>query len=229
MLMVSPQGGMDIEEVAQSTPEQMHRLLLDPTKTIQLYHLLDVVSKTGSTGSELVQLSKILQRLISCYYRYEAFIVEVNPLIIGSDGNIFAADSKFEIDDSALFRLPEIRAFERSTNVDDPLEAEARDAGVSYITMNNGNIGIISSGAGLAMSSMDMVSLHGGRPANFLDLGGGASPEKAAAALKIVLKTPGVEGVLFNVFGGANNCEQMAKGITHVVDELTPPKPLSLK
>jgi succinyl-CoA synthetase beta subunit len=222
ILMISPQGGIDIEEVAQRAPDQVHKLLLDPTKSIQLYHLLDVVSKIGTTGKELVQMSKVLQKLISCYYRYEAFTMEINPLITSSVGNIYAADSKIEIDDSALFRLPEVRAFKRLTNIDDPLEAEAKDAGVSYITMNSGNIGIISSGAGLAMSSMDMVSLHGGRSANFLDLGGGASPEKAAAALKIVLKTPGVEGVLFNVFGGSNNCEQMAKGIAHVIDEINP-------
>ena len=229
LLMVSAKGGIDVEEVAQSMPEQLHSLPLDPTKTIELYHLLEVVSKTGATGKALVQISRILQRLVSCYYRYEAFTVEINPLIVGSDANIFAADSKIEIDDSALFRLPEIKAFNRSIKVQNPLEAEARDTGVSYITINEGNIGIISSGAGLAMSSMDMISLHGGRPANFLDLGGGASPEKAATALKIVLKTPGVEGVLFNVFGGANNCEQMAKGIVQVIDELNPPQTIMVK
>jgi len=229
MLMVSAKGGIDVEEVAQSMPEQLHSLPLDPTKAIQLYHLLEVVSKTGSTGKELVKISKILQKLVSCFYRYEAVTVEINPLIVGSDANIFAADSKIEIDDSALFRLPEIKAFKRDKKVQDPLEAQAQDVGLSYIKMNQGNIGIISSGAGLAMSSMDMVSLHGGRPANFLDLGGGASPEKAATALKIVLKTPGVEGVLFNVFGGANNCEQMAKGIVQVIDELNPPQTIMVK
>ena len=229
MLMVSSKGGIDVEEVAQSMPEQLHSLPLDPTKTIQLYHLLEVASKTGSTGKALVQISIILQKLVSCFYRYEGVTVEINPLIVDSDSNIFAADSKIEVDDSALFRLPEIKAFKRDKKVQDPLEAQAQDAGLAYITMTQGNIGIISSGAGLAMSSMDMVSLHGGRPANFLDLGGGASPEKAATALKIVLKTPGVKGVLFNVFGGANNCEQMAKGIVQVIDELNPPQTIVVK
>jgi len=229
LLMVSSRGGVDIEETADSAPEQVFTLLLDPTKSVELYHLLELVSQTGSTGRELVRISTALQKLVSCYYRYEAFVVEINPLIVSTDGDIFAVDSKIEVDDSALFRLPEVRAFKRSVAVDDPLEVEAGNAGVSYITMDKGNIGIISSGAGLAMASMDMVSLHGGRPANFLDLGGGASPEKAAAALKIVLKTPGVEGVLFNVFGGSNNCEQMAKGITRVVDELDPPQTIMVK
>jgi succinyl-CoA synthetase beta subunit len=229
LLMVSSRGGVDIEETADSAPDQVFTRLLDPTKSVELYHLLDLVSQTGSTGRELVRISAVLQKLVSCYYRYEAFVVEINPLVVGADGDILAVDSKIEVDDSALFRLPEVRAFRRSVAVDDPLEAEAGNAGVSYISMNNGNIGIISSGAGLAMASMDMVSLHGGRPANFLDLGGGASPEKAAAALEIVLKTPGVEGVLFNVFGGSNNCEQMARGITRVVDDLAPPQTIVVK
>ncbi|MBW1697714.1 MAG: ADP-forming succinate--CoA ligase subunit beta [Deltaproteobacteria bacterium] len=229
VLMVSDQGGMEIEELADMAPERVHRMLLDPIKTIRLYHLLDVVSKTGLSGTELVRVSETLLRLISCYYRYQAVTAEINPLIIGSNGGIFAADSKLEIDDSALFRLTEIQELERPVVVDDPLEAEARREGLSYVAMENGNIGIISGGAGLAMASMDMVFLHGGRPANFLDLGGGTTPEKAAAALRIVLKTPGVKGVLFNVFGGINNCEQMAKGIAKVIDELHPAQSIVVK
>ncbi len=229
MLMVSAKGGIDVEEVAHRMPEHLHSLMLDPTGSVQLYHLLEVVSKTGATGKELVGISRILQKTVSCYYGYDAFTVEINPLMVGTDAALYAADSKIEVDDSALFRLPEIKALKRSGKVKDSLEAQARDAGLSYITMDRGNIGIISSGAGLAMSSMDMVLRHGGRPANFLDLGGGASPEKAGSALKIVLKTPGVEGVLFNVFGGANNCEQMAKGIVQAIDELTPPQTIMVK
>jgi succinyl-CoA synthetase beta subunit len=229
MLMVSAKGGIDVEDVAQRMPEHLHTLPLDPTRTVELYHLLPVVSKTGATGKALVQISKTLQKLISGFYRYEAVTVEINPLMIGPDAGVVAADSKVEIDDSAIFRLSEINALKQSRKVKNPLAARARDAGLSYITMDQGNIGVISSGAGLAMSTMDMVSRHGGRAANFLDLGGGASPEKVATALKIVLETPGVTGVLFNVFGGANNCEQMANGIVRVIDELNPPQTIVVK
>ena len=229
LLMVSAKGGIDVEEVAENMPDQLHSMPLDPMRNIELYHLLEVVSKTGSTGKELVQISRVLQRLVACYYRFDAFTVEINPLLVGSKAEVFAADAKVEIDDSALFRLPDVKAFERPNDGQTSLEKEARKAGLAYITMDDGNVGIISSGAGLAMSSMDMIQMHGGKPANFLDLGGGASPEKAATALKIVLKTPGVEGVLFNVFGGANNCEQMAKGIVQVVDELNPTQTIMVK
>jgi len=229
LLMISTQGGMDIEEVAQTFPHKVFRKPLDPIKPQRLYHMMEIVLKTGLRGKEMVQVSKILLNLVNCYFKYEAITAEINPLIIDLEGKAFAADSKVEIDDSALFRMREVSSFERNTEALDPLEAEAKAAGVSYVGMDKGNIGLIAGGAGLGMASMDMISAHGGAPANFLDLGGDATPGKTATSLRIVLKTPGVEGVLINAFGGINNCEAMARGIIRVIEELNPPQSIVVK
>ena len=150
-------------------------------------------------------------------------------MIIDRAGKAFAADAKVEIDDSALFRQRGASDFKRNRKPGNSLEAEAEDAGVSYVRMNGGNIGLIAGGAGLGMASMDMISAHGGEPVNFLDLGGDAIPSKTASALRIVLKTPGVEGVLINAYGGINNCEAMAKGIIQVIEELKPRQAIVVK
>ncbi|MHB8917066.1 MAG: ATP-grasp domain-containing protein, partial [Desulfocucumaceae bacterium] len=145
------------------------------------------------------------------------------------EGTVLAADSKIEIDDSALFRVKSVSCFKRKEEIPDPFEAEAKSFGVSYVGMGNGNIGLIAGGAGLGMASMDMISAYGGEPVNFLDLGGGATADKTAASLKIVLKTPGVRGILINLFGGINNCEHMANGIARVVDEIKPLQTIVVK
>ena len=229
MLIISPKGGMDIETIAKTAPEQVFKQILDPIKTYRLYHMMDLVAQMNLESEELVKVSKVLLGLINCFFSFEATTAEINPLILSEAGEIYAADSKFEIDDSALYRVKESKSFQRTETFQDPLEAEARNAGVAYVPMKDGNIGIISGGAGLAMASMDLVSVLGGKPANFLDLGGGTTPDRAAAALNIVLKTPGVEGVLFNVFGGINNCEEMAKGIAQVIDEKKPSQAIVVK
>ena len=229
VLMLSTQGGMDIEDVAQAFPHKLFKKPLDPMKPPRLYHMMEMVLKTGLRGKEMVQVSHILLNLVSCYFTYEAITVEINPVIIDREGRVFAADAKVEIDDSALFRLTGVSNFERNRETMDPLEAEAKAAGVSYVRMNKGNIGLIAGGAGLGMATMDMISAHGGAPANFLDLGGDATPTKTAMALRIVLKTAGVEGVLINAFGGINNCEAMARGIIQVIEELNPPQAIVVK
>ena len=229
VLIISDRGGVDIESVAAEAPRALHRMHLDPANAFRLYRALDLISKTGLDGKVLTVVSGVLLKLVESYFRYEALTAEINPLIIASDGRVLAADSKFEIDDAALFRQPEVKAFVREQAASDPLEAEAIEAGVSYVRMAGGSIGLISGGAGLGMASMDMIKNHGGEPANFLDLSGNATPERTAAALKVVLKTPGVEGVLLNVFGGINNCEQMAEGIAQVVDELKPAQAIAVK
>jgi succinyl-CoA synthetase beta subunit len=229
MLITSPKGGMDIETIAETAPEHVFKQILDPTKTYRLYHMMDLVSPMELGSEASVKVAKVLLGLIHCFFRFEATTAEINPLILSETGEICAADSKFEIDDSALYRVKESKSFQRAETLQDPLEAEAKDAGVAYVPMKDGNIGIISGGAGLAMASMDLVSVLGGKPANFLDLGGGTTPKRAAAALNIVLKTPGVEGVLFNVFGGINNCEEMAKGIARVIDEKKPSQAIVVK
>ena len=229
VLIVSPQGGIDIEAAARKAPRQMLKRALDPTRVPRLHHLLELTAETGLASPERLKLARVMLQLIDCYFRYEALTAEINPLIVDAAGDVFAADGKFEIDDSALFRVTLPWVLDRRAAASDDLEAQARAAGLSYVRLGEGNIGIISGGAGLAMASMDMVAARGGAPANFLDLGGGTTPAKTAAALEIVLQTPGVEGILFNVFGGINNCAEMARGIARVVDALHPPQAIVVK
>ena len=230
VLMISTQGGMDIEEVAEHNPERLLTRPLHPWETPTLAQMIDLVLGTGLRAEELLQGAGVLLKLVQAYFRFEAVTAEINPLILCPGGQgFFAGDAKFEIDDSALARVKEIGAFTRSEIGTDLLEIEAQKEDIAYVRMPSGNIGLISGGAGLGMATMDMISIHGGKPANFLDLGGNATEEKTAAALRTVLKTPGVEGVLFNAFGGINNCERMAKGIVRVVDEVRPRQAVVVK
>ena len=229
LLMVSAQGGMDIEQVAREYPHQLFKMHLDPLAPPRLNNMLDLLLKTGLQGSQLVQAAKVLYNLVRCYFKYDAITAEINPLVIDASGNVVAADSKLEIDDSALYRVKAVQDFNRKSEISDPIEAEAKSLGISYVGLGKGNIGLIAGGAGLGMASMDMIWAHGGSPANFLDLGGDATMEKTANALRVVLKTPGVEGVFINLFGGINNCEQMAKGISLVIDELQPTQTIVVK
>lgn len=229
LLMISAQGGMDIEHIAKEYPHQLFKMYLDPLKKPRQYEMIDLLLKTGLKGKLLVQMSRVLHNLTECYLKFNAITTEINPLVICEDDTVIAADSKVEIDDLALFRIKAVSNFERKEELLDPLESEAKAAGVSYVGMGKGNIGLISGGAGLGMASMDMISAHGGVSANFLDLGGDATTEKTAEALRIVLKTPGVKGVLLNLFGGINNCEHMAKGIISVVDEFKPTQAIVVK
>jgi succinyl-CoA synthetase beta subunit len=228
-LMISSSGGMDIETVAHESPGKLHRLPLDPLDLPGLPRVVDLVHMTGLQGEEMFRVAATVQNLIGAYFRYEAITAEINPLIIDAQGRVIAADAKLEIDDSALGRMKETAAFVRTERLLDPLEAEAKAADIAYVRMVGGNVGLISGGAGLGMASMDMIVVHGGVPANFLDLGGNATQERTAAALRIVLKTPGVEGILINLFGGINNCESMAKGIAQVLDELHPSQTIVVK
>jgi succinyl-CoA synthetase beta subunit len=229
LLMISTEGGMDIEEVARQYLDRLFTKPLHPLEAPSLAQLIDLVLRTGLRGEEMLQIANVLLKLVHAYFQFEAITAEINPLIFSQGRGLFAADAKFEIDDSALGRVKEIGAFTRSEKGLDPLEREARKEDIAYVRMSRGNIGLISGGAGLGMATMDMISIHGGRPANFLDLGGNATEEKTAAALRIVLRTPGVEGILMNAFGGINNCERMAKGVLHVVDELRPKQAIVVK
>jgi succinyl-CoA synthetase beta subunit len=193
------------------------------------FNLIPLVKRSGLDGKPMVQVANLLEKLIRCYFDFEAITAEINPLVIDAAGKLIAADAKFDIDDAALFRQPQIAAFNRSETTENPFEREARAAGVSYVRLENqGFIGIISGGAGLGMATMDAVYHHGGVPSNFLDLGH-ATPEKTAAALRIVLKTPGVQGVFLNAYGGINNCEEMAKGVIAVINSLKPQEAIVVK
>jgi len=230
LMMVSAHGGMDIEAVAKETPDEIFQKQLDPLQTFRLHHMLAMAKKADLSQAALVKVAEILLKLVIGYFKYDAITAEINPLIIDAKGHVWAADAKMEIDDAALFRQPRIQKFERRESTENPLELEARAAGVSYVRLSEeGNIGLIAGGAGVGMATMDTVYHYGGVPANFLDLGGIATPEKTAAALKIVLKTPGVQGVFLNAFGGINNCREMAEGVVRVIEELNPPQTIAVK
>jgi len=230
LLMVSAHGGMDIESVAKDTPDEIFKKQLDPLHTCRLHHMLAMAQKTGLSEAALVKVAEVLLKLVNGYFKYDAITAEINPLIIDAKGRVCAADAKMDIDDAALFRQPRIQNFERQASNVNPLEIEAQAAGVSYVRLSaEGNIGLIAGGAGVGMATMDTVYHYGGVPANFLDLGGIATAEKTAAALKIVLKTPGVQGVFLNAFGGINNCREMAEGVVRVIEELNPPQTIAVK
>ncbi|MFH1080670.1 MAG: ATP-grasp domain-containing protein [Pseudomonadota bacterium] len=228
-LLVSAAGGMDIEAAARTMPGKLHRLPLDPLNLPGPPQIAGLLRAAGLQGGDMSGVAGAVGNLIRAYFRYEAVTAEINPLIIDAQGRVIAADAKLEIDDSALGRVKEAASFVRTERSGDPLEAEAKAEDIAYVRMEEGNIGLVSGGAGLGMASMDMIVLHGGAPANFLDLGGNATEEKTAAALRIVLKTPGVEGVLLNLFGGINNCRSMAKGIVQVIDAFHPPQTIVVK
>ncbi|MBN2568679.1 MAG: acetate--CoA ligase family protein [Deltaproteobacteria bacterium] len=229
LLIVSSEGGVDIEKVSKEMPERLAKEYLDPLKAYYLYHMIDIIKKTGISDGSVLSLAKVLFNLVHCYFACHAITTEINPLVLDKSGRVIAADSKVEIDDAGLSRVKQMDSIKREDATLDPLEWEARKSGVSYVSMGGGDIGLIAGGAGLGMASMDMIAAHGRKPANFLDLGGDATEEKTAAALSIVLKTPGVKGVLMNLFGGINNCEKMAKGIVRVVDEEKPNQVIVVK
>jgi succinyl-CoA synthetase beta subunit len=210
-LIASSEGGMDIEEVAHSTPEKIITVFIDP-----LVGLTDALAKQVSDGigmpaDSTAQTVDILKKLYQCYMDTDASLVEINPLNCDSKGNLMALDAKFNFDANALFRHPEIVAL-RDLDEEDPAEVEASKFDLAYIQLG-GNIGCLVNGAGLAMATMDTIKLFGGEPANFLDVGGGATAEKVTEAFKIMLKNPDVKGILVNIFGGIMKCDTIADGV----------------
>ncbi|MFM8865083.1 MAG: ADP-forming succinate--CoA ligase subunit beta, partial [Limnohabitans sp.] len=204
-VIASSEGGMDIEEVAHSTPEKIVTELVDPLTGLGQAQALKIASAVGLTGGSAEQAADVLQKLYKCYMDTDASLVEINPLNCDSKGNIIALDAKFNFDSNALFRHPDIVAL-RDLDEEDPAEVEASKFDLAYISLD-GNIGCLVNGAGLAMATMDTIKLFGGEPANFLDVGGGATPEKVTEAFKIMLKNPKVKGILVNIFGGIMKCD----------------------
>ena len=209
--IASSEGGMDIEEVAHSTPEKIITVFVDP-----LTGLTDAVAKKiaddiGMPADSTAQAVDIFKKLYQCYMETDASLVEINPLNRDGKGNVIALDAKFNFDPNALFRHPEIVAY-RDLDEEDPAEVEASKFDLAYIQLD-GNIGCLVNGAGLAMSTMDTIKLFGGEPANFLDVGGGATAEKVTEAFKIMLSNPKVEGILVNIFGGIMKCDTIANGV----------------
>jgi len=210
-IMASSEGGMDIEQVAHDTPEKILNEFVDPLVGLTTAQAEKLARGIGVPEASVAQAVDALQKLYQCYLDTDAALVEINPLVLEGNGRIKALDAKFSFDSNALFRHPDIVAL-RDLDEEDPAEIEASKFDLSYISLD-GNIGCLVNGAGLAMATMDTIKLFGGEPANFLDVGGGATAEKVTEAFKIMLKNPKVEGILVNIFGGIMRCDTIAQGV----------------
>lgn len=211
LLMASAAGGVEIEEVARETPEKIIKIHVHPHLGLHDYQARDVAAGIELPSSLWPAFGRIAHALWQTYWANDATLAEINPLIVTNDGNLLGIDGKMSIDDSALYRHPNLEALRDSVSEDDA-ESLARKHGLSYIRLD-GDIGCLVNGAGLAMTTMDIIKLNGGEPANFLDIGGGAGPDKVAAAFRILLSEPGLKGILINIFGGITRCDDVARGI----------------
>ena len=211
VVMASSEGGMDIEEVAAKTPEKIHKAWVDPATGLQEAQALELCERIGLPAASRAQGAQALQALYRAFWDKDASLAEINPLVLQGDGSVVALDAKFNFDDNALYRHPELLAM-RDLDEEDPAEIEASNYGLSYIQLD-GNIACLVNGAGLAMATMDTIKLFGGEPANFLDVGGGATAEKVTAAFKIMLHNPQVKAILVNIFGGIMRCDVIAEGL----------------
>jgi succinyl-CoA synthetase beta subunit len=211
VLMASSEGGMDIEEVAHTNPEKIHNVVIDPAIGLTDAQADDVARKIGVPEGSVADARRNLQGLYKAYWETDASLAEINPLILTGDGKVIALDAKFNFDANALFRHEDIKAY-RDLDEEDPAEIEASQFDLAYISLD-GNIGCLVNGAGLAMATMDTIKLFGGEPANFLDVGGGATAEKVTEAFKIMLKNPGLKAILVNIFGGIMRCDVIAEGV----------------
>jgi succinyl-CoA synthetase beta subunit len=226
-LMASSEGGMDIEEVAARTPEKIHKVFVDPAAGLTDAEAQGVARKIGVPEGSAKQAGELLKALYKCFWETDASLAEINPLILTGDGKVVALDSKLNIDDNALFRHPDIVAM-RDLDEEDPLEIEASKYDLNYISLD-GAIGCMVNGAGLAMATMDTIKLFGGSPANFLDVGGGATAEKVTAAFKIMLSNKKVKAILVNIFGGIMKCDTIATGIVAAAREVKLSVPLVVR
>jgi succinyl-CoA synthetase beta subunit len=211
VLMASSEGGMDIEEVAEKHPELIHQIAIDPAIGLTDADADSISTKIGIPAASIADARVQLKGLYKAYWETDASLAEINPMILTGSGKVIALDAKFNFDSNALFRQPEIVAY-RDLDEEDPAEVEASKFDLAYISLD-GNIGCLVNGAGLAMATMDTIKLFGGEPANFLDVGGGATAEKVTEAFKIMLKNPGLKAILVNIFGGIMKCDVIAEGV----------------
>jgi succinyl-CoA synthetase beta subunit len=227
-LMASSEGGMDIEEVAAKTPEKIHKVIIqDPFNGLADRDAEDIARKIGVPGDSVPQARDLLKALYKAFDETDASLAEINPLILAGDGKVVALDAKMNFDDNALFRHPDIMAL-RDLDEEDPAEVEASKFDLNYIQLD-GNIGCLVNGAGLAMATMDIIKLYGGSPANFLDVGGGASTEKVTEAFKIMLRNPKLKAILVNIFGGIMKCDVIAQGVVAAAREVKLGVPLVVR
>ncbi|VEI77163.1 Succinyl-CoA ligase [ADP-forming] subunit beta [Mannheimia haemolytica] len=218
IFMASSAGGMNIEEVAEKTPELIHKAVIDPLTGGQAYQGRELAFKLGLKGDEVKQFADIFVKLANLFVEKDLALLEVNPLVITKEGQLLCLDAKMSIDSNALYRHPELKELQDPSQ-DDEREAEAEKWNLNYVALD-GNIGCMVNGAGLAMGTMDIVKLYGGKPANFLDVGGGATKERVAAAFKLILSDPNVKAVLVNIFGGIVRCDLIADGVIAAVNEV---------
>ena len=211
IIMYSPEGGMNIEEVAEKTPELIFKEEIDPKVGIQPFQCRKVAFNLGLRGQAMKQMTKFVRALYNAYEGCDASMFEINPVLKTSDARIIAVDSKVSLDGNALFRHPDFAEL-RDTTEEDPIDVEAGEAGLNYVNLD-GNVGCMVNGAGLAMATMDIIKLSGGNPANFLDVGGTADAERVEVAFKIILRDPNVEAILVNIFGGIVRCDRVANGV----------------
>jgi len=217
-VIASASGGMNIEEVAKTNPEKVIREAVDPAVGLMSFQCRKIAAKIGLTGKQIAAAAKLMQALYRAFRDKDALLVEINPLAIVNGGSLLAVDAKMSFDGNALYRRPQITEL-RDFDEEDPKEVEATGHGLNYIALD-GNVGCIVNGAGLAMATMDAISFHGGKPANFLDVGGGASPEKVGNAFRIVLQDPNVRIILVNIFAGINRCDWIAEGLVQAMRDL---------
>ena len=227
VLMASSEGGMDIEEVAAKTPDKIHKVFVDPAAGLVDREATEVARRIGIPESAVGEAAEVFKKLYRAFWDTDASLAEINPLIITGQNRIVALDAKLNFDDNALFRHPDIVAM-RDLDEEDPLETEASKYDLNYISLD-GNIACMVNGAGLAMATMDTIKLFGGSPANFLDVGGSATPEKVTAAFKIMLSNRKVKGILVNIFGGIMQCDTIAKGVIAAAREVKLTVPLVVR
>lgn len=227
VIMVSAEGGIDIEEVAAKTPEKIHKLHVDPILGIQGYQARELAYKVYSDPNTANQAAKIIQKLYRCFMESDCTLAEINPLVTTPSGEVIALDAKINIDDNSLYRHKDFEGL-RDVAPAEEAENEAREAGLSFVGLH-GNIGCVVNGAGLAMATMDLVKHYGGEPANFLDIGGSSNPDKVVTAMRIILRDPNVKAILFNIFGGITRCDDVAHGIVKAVAEFKPQVPIVVR
>jgi len=226
-IMASTEGGMDIEEVAESSPEKIFKETIDPKAGLTDAQCETVAAGLKLEGGQIESCKQFLHAMYKCFLETDADVVEINPLVVTGSGDMIALDSKMNFDSNALYRQPEIEAMRDETE-EDPMELEADRVGLNYVKLD-GNIGCMVNGAGLAMSTMDIIKLSGGEPANFLDVGGGATKEQVTAAFQLILRDPNVQGILVNIFGGIMRCDVIAEGVVAAARELDLTIPLVVR
>jgi succinyl-CoA synthetase beta subunit len=226
-VVASTEGGMDIEEIAEHQPDKIQHVAIDPAAGISGFHARRLAYALGLTGNQIAAFSRFLPGLYRIFTELDCSIVEINPLVVTKSGDVVALDAKMAFDDTALFRHPELGKLHDESE-EDPKELEAAKYNLNYVALD-GNIGCLVNGAGLAMATMDIIKLFGMAPANFLDVGGGATKERVTAAFKIILSDPNVEGVLVNIFGGIMRCDVIAEGVVAAAHEVSLSVPLVVR